>query len=128
MIVADTDVLVDYLRGHERSAERIAFEIQQGHLATTAVTAFELRLGAKTARQQAVVQILLDALRILPLDAEAARAAAGIRRRLLDRGEDIGMADSLIAGVCIANQGMLITNNQKHFKRIEGLKLSGHRA
>lgn len=43
MMVADTDVLIDYLRGLERSAQRIAFEIEQGHLATTAVTAFELR-------------------------------------------------------------------------------------
>jgi len=125
-MVADTDVLIDYLRGHERSAKRIAFEIEQGHLATTAITAFELRVGARTQRQQAVVEVLLDALRILPLDADAATAAANARRTLLERGEDIGVADSLIAGVCLANQGMLITNNKEHFKRIEGLKLSGH--
>lgn len=126
MMVADTDVLIDYLRGHERSAKRIAFEIEQGHLATTAITAFELRVGARTQRQQAVVEVLLDALRILPLDADAATAAADARRALFERGEDIGVADSLIAGVCLANQGMLITNNKKHFKRIAGLKLSAH--
>lgn len=83
-------------------------------------------MSARTPRQQAVVEILPDALRILPLDADAAAAAADARRRLLERGEDIGMADSLIAGVCLANEGMLLTNNKKHFKRIEGLKLSGH--
>jgi predicted nucleic acid-binding protein len=120
-MVADTDGLVDYLRGHQRSAARVALEIEQAHLATTAITACELRLGAKTPRQQAVVEILLDALRILPLDDDAARSAADLRRRLLEQGEDIGMADSLIAGICVANDGQLLTHNEKHFKRIQGL-------
>ena len=45
MIVADTDVLIDYLRGEGPQADRIAFELQHG-LGTTVVTAFELWAGA----------------------------------------------------------------------------------
>jgi tRNA(fMet)-specific endonuclease VapC len=128
MIVADTDVLIDYLRGHERSAKRVALEIESGHLATTAITAFELRLGAKTRRQQSAVALLLDALVIAPLDAEAAECAAEARRALLDRGEDIGVADSLIAGICLARGNMLLTHNRAHFERVAGLKLATTRA
>jgi hypothetical protein len=40
MIVADTDLLIAYLRGERSQAERIALELQHG-LATTVVTAFE---------------------------------------------------------------------------------------
>ncbi len=123
MMVADSDVLIDYLRGKGPCTDRIELEIGTGHLATTAVTAFELRQGARSARQQASVELLLDALTILPLDAEGAVEAASVRRALLSAGQDIGMADSLIAGTVIAHGGMLITRNRKHFDRVAGLKL-----
>jgi len=123
MMVADTDVLIDYLRGAAPYAARIELELQSGHLATTAVTAFELRQGARTDRQRSAVALLLDALNILPLDATGATQAANTRRRLLDRGEDIGMADSLIAGIVMAHSGVLLTRNRPHFERVEGLKL-----
>jgi len=123
MMVADTDVLVDYLRGAAPYAERIELEIKTGHLATTAITAFELRQGARSSRQQSAVALLLDALTILPLDAAGADNAATARRMLLERGADIGMADSLIAGTVIAHGGVLLTRNRKHFERVEGLKL-----
>jgi tRNA(fMet)-specific endonuclease VapC len=125
IIVADSDVLIDYLRGHERSTPRVRFELERGDLATTSVSAFELRLGAKGERERAAVSLLLDGLSILPLDADAALRAADVRRSLLSRGEDIGMADSLIAGTCLRHGGVLLTHNTKHFERIEGLRISG---
>jgi tRNA(fMet)-specific endonuclease VapC len=35
---------------------------------------------------------------------------------------EIGHADTLIAGVAIANELQLVTNNTAHFERIEGLE------
>ena len=46
MMVADIDVLIDYLQGKGRPAGRIALELEHAHLCTTAVTRFELRTGA----------------------------------------------------------------------------------
>lgn len=123
MMVADTDVLVDYLRGAAPFAARIEFELERGHLATTGVTAFELRQGARSERQRSAVSLLLDALNVLPLDTAGAAQAATVRRQLLDRGEDIGMAESLIAGTVMAHGGVLLTRNRPHFERIDGLKL-----
>jgi tRNA(fMet)-specific endonuclease VapC len=127
MILADTDVLIDYLRGEGREAERIALELEHG-LATTVVTAFELWAGAigSTKRERAV-DALLGALTILPLDAEDARCAASLRRDLERAGKSIGMADSLIAGICVRHRAMLITRNRAHFERIPNLTLSGER-
>jgi predicted nucleic acid-binding protein len=34
------------------------------------------------------------------------------------------MADYMIAAVCVANDGVLLTRNRKHFERVQGLKLS----
>lgn len=121
--IADTDVLIDFLRN--RDAERIEFEIKTGRLATTAITAFELHVGAKSATEKATVQTLLQALTIIPLDAPSADKAGEVFRTLESKGITIGMADSLIAGICLNREAMLITRNKKHFSRVPGLKLSG---
>lgn len=124
MIVADTDVLIDYLRGRNPMAARIEVELQTHSFATTAVTAFELWTGAKTPRQSSAVELLLDAMVIIPLDTDSARRGAEARRLLLGRGEDIGMADCLIAGICLNEGATLLTGNRRHFARIDGLTLS----
>jgi tRNA(fMet)-specific endonuclease VapC len=124
-IVADTDVLIDFLAGFEPAASRIALELESGGLKTTAVTRFELLAGATTARQQAAVRTLMDAVPALPLDARAADRAAEVRRALEKQGKPIGMGDSLIAGIVLAAGGILLTRNVKHFDRVEGLRVSG---
>lgn len=123
MMIADTDVLIDYLQGKGRTAERIALELEHAQLCTTAVTRFELHTGARSGRQQKLVAQLLEALPCLPLDSVAADRAAEVRRSLERRGQSIGMADSLIAGITIVNNGILLTRNRRHFERVADLSL-----
>lgn len=123
MIVADSDVLIDALRGHSPVAERISLELTTGALATTSVTAFELLSGARTDAALARVRTLLDALTILPLDESASDRAADVRRTLEAAGSPIGMADYLIAGICLTRSALLLTRNRAHFERVEGLSL-----
>ena len=125
MIIADSDVLIDALRGKDPGKGRIAIELQTGRLATTSVSVFELRSGAKTLRERATVDALLDALTVLPFDAAAADAAASIRRELESSGKGLAMADYLIAGICVSRSGILLTRNRAHFERVPGLLLSG---
>jgi tRNA(fMet)-specific endonuclease VapC len=124
MIVADTDVLIDFLRGRAPAAARVAIELRTGALATTAVTAFELRSGAGSKRQHRAVGELLDALTVLPLGAQEATAAAAVRLDLEAKGEGIGMADYLIAGICLARRAVLLTRNRRHFARVPSLTLA----
>jgi tRNA(fMet)-specific endonuclease VapC len=123
MIVADTDVLIDYL--HDRGeAEAVEFSLRRGALRTTVITRFELLSGAKTAKQLTRVRQLLDAIPSLDLDAQAADAASEIRRSLERSGATIGMADSLIAGTVLSAGGDLLTRNRRHFERVPGLRLT----
>lgn len=123
MIVADTDVLIDYLADRAPIADRIALELKGGRLYTTAVSRFELLAGSRSERQEAAIHDLLAALSTLPLDAAAADMAARVRRELERDGQPIGMGDSLIAGIVLANDGVLLTRNRRHFERVEGLTL-----
>ncbi len=125
MMVADSDVLIDYLRGHAPWAGRIRLEIETGHLATTAINSFELLSGAKGAAEQEKVSRLLAALTVLAVSAAASERAAEARRALEREGQGIGTADYLIAGVCLANGGVLLTRNTEHFERVPGLRITG---
>jgi len=124
VIVAHTDVLIDFLRGRGEAAKRVALELETRSFGTTVITAFELRSGARTSNQRKEIDTLLDAMTLLPFGPEEARVAADLRRQLESQHRAIGMADYMIAAVCIANDGILLTGNRKHFERIEGLKLS----
>lgn len=124
MIVADTDVLIDFLADRGPAAERVAREIADGALATTVINRFELLSGARTDHQLRVVQALLDVLTVLPLDRAAADRAADVRRALEARGAPISMGDCLVAGIVLGRGGALLTGNRARFERIEGLELA----
>jgi predicted nucleic acid-binding protein len=124
VIVADTDVLIDFLAGRNPAANRVAAELHRGELRTTAVTRFELLSGARTARQERTIRELLDAVPALVLDEESADRAAQIQRDLQSAGEPIGMADSLIAGIVLSQDATLLTRNRRHFARVNGLHMA----
>jgi predicted nucleic acid-binding protein len=123
MIVADTDVLIDYLNNKGSIADRIDRELRAG-LATTVISRFELLGGARRTNALAKLKRLLAALGTLRLDSESADRAADIRRELEDRGSPIGMADSLIAGIVLRHRAILLTRNRRHFERIPSLHLA----
>jgi tRNA(fMet)-specific endonuclease VapC len=125
LIVADTDVLIDFLSNHEPVASQVASGIAApAGLATTVVSRFELLAGARSGKQERTVRQLLDALSFLDLDSRGADRAAQVRRDLERAGASIGMADSLIAGIVLRHGGQLLTRNRRHFARVEGLRLA----
>ncbi len=125
MIVADTDVLIDVLRGREPAVARVSAAITAGTLATTTITTFELRSGARTGKEVAAIEALLAGLSILSFDERASEAAAVCCRELEPEGRTIGMADYLIAGTCISREAALLTRNRRHFDRIRQLVVEG---
>lgn len=123
MILADTDVLIDYLAGTQPAADEVLAYAESDALQTSAVTCFELLSGARSGKRGEVVRRLVGAIPVLPLDREAATRAADLRQRLARSGVSIAMADSLIAGIALINNLPLLTRNRKHFEGVEGLRL-----
>jgi predicted nucleic acid-binding protein len=122
VILADTDVLIDYPAG-VGNIDNVADHAASGQLLTTAITCFELLSGAGTGKRGDAVKQLVAALEIIPLDRDGAAEASRVRRKLDAKGEGIGMADSLIAGIALARSLPLWTRNRKHFGKVENLKL-----
>lgn len=99
-------------------------ELKAGSLATTVVNVFDLLGGAKTASETKKVETLLAALTTVAVSEQSVRIAAATRRELEARGQSIGMADYLIAGVCLERSAVLLTRNREHFTRVAGLTLA----
>jgi len=121
-VVADTDLLIDFLRGRGVGAPAVRELIGEGRLRLTALTAFELRLGADFPDRRPELTRLFRS-RTLPLDTAAAWLAGEVALALRTSGKDIGMADCLQAGICLRHRLPLATRNVKHFARVAGLEL-----
>ena len=123
----DTNICI-YLR-QNRPPEVIARfrQMQHGDAALSVITYGELLYGAERSQQrtQALESLarLVSLLSVLPLPGEAAAAYGEIRAVLEARGEMIGGNDLWIAAHAKSAGVILVTDNEREFKRIPGLKL-----
>jgi predicted nucleic acid-binding protein len=122
-MLLDSDLLIDYLRGREPIRSRLKQSYGATRFQTTVVNQFELLAGAREPHQERATEELLGTLEILSLDSTAASIAGKLRNNLLRSGSDIGMADSLIAGIALSNNLPLLTRNRKRFEPVPNLKL-----
>jgi tRNA(fMet)-specific endonuclease VapC len=60
---------------------------------------------------------------VLPVDVEAITQAIQIERKLKFQGQSIGLPNTFIAGICLAQEIPLLTRNVNHFARIENLEV-----
>ena len=98
-----------------------------GEIAVSAITVSELQYGASKSKNQRLnkqrIEEFLSPLEILPYDEIAAGIYGDIRLQLEKCGETIGPLDLLIAAHALSRNLILISNNEKEFKRVKTLKV-----
>jgi tRNA(fMet)-specific endonuclease VapC len=91
------------------------------------ITYGELLFGAITRGQLAAEREkwreLVRLLPVLPLPLETSEKYGTIRAELETSGKAIGNNDLWIAAHAMAAQLILVTNNEKEFRRVRGLKV-----
>lgn len=127
MFVLDTNTLIYFFKGQGRIAERL-LSMPPAEIAVPAVVVYELEVGiaksSQPTKRRRQLDDLLDAISVWPLDRDAANAAATIRARLEAKGEPIGTLDILIAGTALSKRAILVTRNEREFKRVQGLSVA----
>lgn len=122
----DTNILSDLVRNPQgRVAARLA-EVGDGAVCTSIIVAAELRFGAAkrgSKRLSLQVERILAAMDIQPFEAPADATYAVLRVQLEHAGEPIGGNDMLIAAHALAMNCALVTDNEREFAKVPGLKI-----
>jgi tRNA(fMet)-specific endonuclease VapC len=123
----DTDWVIDHLNHIEHVMRRLEERAPEG-LALSLISLAELYEGVYYSRDpvesEAVLQRFLNPeLTILGLDEETCKIFGKERGRLRAAGLMIGDCDLLIGATALRHNLILLTNNRRHFERIEGLHM-----
>lgn len=98
-----------------------------GSVGISSITLAELQYGVQKSSQPEKNQLALDQflipLEIIDFDTNAALEYGRIRTDLERNGTPIGPLDTLIAAHVKSLELTLVTNNEKEFKRVAGLKI-----
>ncbi len=124
--VLDTNIVIYAIK--RRPPEVAArFEAQDGRMAISSVSVGELVFGVERssmpAANMAVLESMLARLTVLPFDEAAAFHFGQVRAELYQRGQPIGPYDMMIAGHARSRGLIVVTNNNKEFERVSGLRV-----
>lgn len=117
--VIDTDIFIDYLRGHVKSKSFFDNVKSRKFLAYfSAITEAEIISGKEckdTSRKQHAIELLSLATKI-SVNNEIALKAGDFRRE-----SDVTIGDAIIAATAFYAKANIITRNLSDFKRIKGI-------
>jgi tRNA(fMet)-specific endonuclease VapC len=122
----DTDWVIHYLSGRQDIVNRL-HALRQDGLGLPVIVLAELYEGVYYSRDpEKDERGLNDFLRgvvVLGVDEETARIFGRERGRLRSTGAIIGDMDLWIAATALQYDLTLLTNNRRHFDRIDGLRI-----
>jgi tRNA(fMet)-specific endonuclease VapC len=123
----DTNICIHIRRRHPTQVMARFHQLKAGEAAVSVITFGELLYGAEksVSRAQALrdLEELSSLIPVLPLPVEAAPTYGRIRQALQAKGEVIGTNDLWIAAHAKAANLVLVTNNEREFRRVAGLKI-----
>jgi tRNA(fMet)-specific endonuclease VapC len=123
----DTSTVVLFLRAKSPKLRAKINSVSPGQLAVSQVVRAELLVGCLKSQRPAVhreqVDRFLANVTTADLDASCADHYAEIRTGLESAGNVIGPNDLLIAATARAAGAILVTANEKEFRRVPGLKV-----
>jgi len=118
-ILPDTDVLVDFLRGH---SEAVAFiDAHADRITLSSIVVAELYAGVKGDAEYAALEAFVSLFRVVPVNAEIAKAG-GLYRRDYGRSHGVGLADAILAATVEIENAELRTLNTRHYPMLKGLR------
>lgn len=119
----DTDTASYLIKGRAPHIEEKLSQLEPSMVCVSVITHAELLYGLKRLPDNHVlhhaVRQFLNIILVLPWDSKAANHYAEIRHQLVSSGQPIGDMDMMIAAHSLSANAVLVTNNIRHYERIE---------
>ena len=125
-VLLDTDTCIFALKRNASVLDRLLSR-SRADIAVSVITEAELRTGAAKSSSPVKTSHLLEnflrPLAVVEFTSADATTYAQIRAKLERAGTPIGPLDTLIAAQAISRKLVLVTNNEREFGRVPGLRL-----
>ncbi len=123
----DTNICIYIINRKPAAALKKVQARQPGQIAISTITVAELEYGVARSRYPdrnriALLEFLFP-FTILDFDQKASMEYGRIRTLLESRGRPVGPMDLLLAAQARSHNLILVTNNEKEFARIDGLRI-----
>jgi tRNA(fMet)-specific endonuclease VapC len=119
--------VIDYLNDREDIVQRLQELQHRAGLALSIISLAELYEGVSYSRapeeDEAALQDFLRGVTLLNVDERTCQIFGKERGRLRAVGLMIGDFDLLIGATALRHNLTLLTNNRRHFERIDGLRI-----
>ncbi|HNS54932.1 MAG TPA: type II toxin-antitoxin system VapC family toxin [Syntrophales bacterium] len=127
MFLLDSDTVIFALKGNPAVRANLKVHLE-APIKVSVVTCMELYYGAyksqKVNSNLAKIRTLEESLEVIPLGPEISGVFGKLKAQLESSGARLDDFDLAIAACALAYDLTLVTNNVKHFRRVEGLKLA----
>ncbi len=122
----DTNIVSDMMRNPQgRVFQRMA-EVGEDAVLTSIIVSCEVRFGIEKRQSKKLAKRFSDvfgSLQVARLDTSAEEHYAVVRTKLEAMGNPIGQMDMLIAAHALALDAVVVTDNEREFSRVPGLKV-----
>lgn len=123
----DTNICIYILKNkYEKSSQWIK-DAGIENVCVSSISVAELEFGisksSKFEESESALYKFLSGYNIIDFDLSAARCYGKMRADLQKRGTPIGTMDMLIGSIALSKSMIIVTNNEKEFERIDGLKI-----
>ena len=124
--LVDTDILSMFFRGNPAVVSHFQTYLNEyRQINLSIITYYEILSGLNHRDAHKQLALFLEFATqntVLPLTQTSVTLSAEFYASLRKDGTPVDDIDLLIAGTAVANNLVLITHNQRHFSRIEGLE------
>lgn len=127
MYLLDTDTIIYSLKGDDAVRKNLQQHLE-APIKICVITLMELYFGAyrsaKVSANLARVRTIENSFEIITIGKGLAEIFGMLKSGLRKSGTPLDDFDLIIASSALAHNLILVTNNERHFRRIEGLKLT----
>lgn len=122
----DTDICIYIINERPKRVRERFRRLAANDVGVSSVTVAELAFGVAksgSVRNRAALQAFLVPLDVVSFDLSAALTYGDLRADLERRGEPIGPLDLQIAAHALSLNAILVTNNEREFRKVTGLNV-----